>query len=122
MLSFLISSIFLSFLSLSLTGCQSIGDLTSQKPLNYDIEGNWVDAHGMISTFHSGMMTTYAPDTHEKLSEGNYLTSKENVHIQVRSLVRGAFSDIECKNDVKNAQLLCQSKETGVSFALKRAE
>lgn len=82
------------------------------------LEGRWVDANGIPSTFHNGIFETRSPDTYEKLSEGNYTFGGNNiVAIEVRSLVRGSVSHVNCA--LTDAKLYCTT-ENSTKFILTR--
>lgn len=84
------------------------------------IDGKWIDENGIISSFHNGVFETRAADTEEKLSEGtyNYLNA-QNIEIEIRSILRGTISRVNCTMSYEATQLLCTS-HTGVQFVLKR--
>lgn len=84
------------------------------------IDGKWVDENGIISSFHNGVFETRAADTEEKLSEGayNYLDA-QNIEIEIRSILRGTISRVNCTMSYDATQLLCTS-HTGAQFFLKR--
>ncbi|EJF83691.1 hypothetical protein [Bartonella rattimassiliensis] len=84
------------------------------------IDGKWIDENGIVSSFHNGVFETYAADTKEKLSEGvyNYLNA-QNIEIEIRSILRGTISRVNCAMSYDETQLLCTS-HTGTQFFLKR--
>ncbi|KAA6405120.1 hypothetical protein [Candidatus Tokpelaia sp.] len=82
------------------------------------LEGRWIDANGISSTFRKGVFETRSPDTNEKLSEGNYTFNGGNiVAIEVRSLVRGTVSHVNCS--LTKAKLYCTT-ENNTKFVLTR--
>jgi len=82
------------------------------------LEGRWVDANGISSTFRNGIFETRSPDTYEKLSEGNYTLNGSNiVAMEVRSLVRGTVSHVNCS--LAKAKLYCTT-ENNTRFVLSR--
>lgn len=85
---------------------------------NAALEGRWVDANGIPSTFSSGIFVTRSADTNEKLSEGNYtVDSNKLVTIEVRSLVRGTVSHVNCS--LNGDKLYC-TNENNMKFILSR--
>lgn len=83
------------------------------------IEGNWVDPNGIVSSFNGGSFETRAPDTNEKMAEGNYrYQSPQLVEIDMRSIVRGTTSKVNCAL-VSPSQLNCTSS-AGSRFSLNR--
>jgi len=83
------------------------------------IEGLWVDANGIHSSFHNGIFETRSADTNEKLAEGNYALRADNlVDIEMRSLVRGTVSRVTCSLATP-ASLMCTS-DSGSQFTLTR--
>ncbi|QEE08485.1 outer membrane lipoprotein precursor [Bartonella kosoyi] len=84
------------------------------------IDGKWVDENGIISSFHNGVFETRAADTEEKLSEGVYsYLNAQNIEIEIRSILRGTISRVNCTMSYDATQLLCTS-HTGAQFFLKR--
>jgi len=83
------------------------------------IEGRWVDASGITSSFRNGIFETRSADTYEKLAEGNYALRGDNsIEIEMRSLVRGTVSRVNC-SFANTSSLFCSS-ENGQKFALTR--
>ncbi|MBB6261512.1 hypothetical protein FHS77_002068 [Paenochrobactrum gallinarii] len=84
------------------------------------IDGNWVDANGITSSFNGGVFITRTTDTNEKLAEGSYrYQSPRLVEIEMRSLVRGTVSKVNCAL-VSQGQLNCTSS-AGAQFSLQRS-
>ncbi|WP_208434932.1 hypothetical protein [Bartonella phoceensis] len=84
------------------------------------IDGKWVDENGIISFFRNGVFETHAADTEEKLSEGTYnYVSAQNIEIEIRSILRGTVSKVECMISRDAMKLLCTS-HTGSQFSLNR--
>ncbi|EJF75480.1 hypothetical protein HWV54_04760 [Bartonella alsatica] len=84
------------------------------------IDGKWIDENGIISSFHNGAFETRAADTEEKLSEGTYnYVSTQHIEIEIRSILRGTISRVNCTISHNATQLLCTS-HTGTQFFLKR--
>ncbi|MFC0245870.1 outer membrane lipoprotein Omp10 [Falsochrobactrum ovis] len=83
------------------------------------INGNWVDANGIVSSFNNGFFETRTTDTNERLAEGNYRNiSPQLVEIDLRSIVRGTSSKVNCAL-VSPSQLNCTSS-AGSHFTLTR--
>lgn len=83
------------------------------------IEGQWVDANGITSSFHNGIFETRSADTNEKLAEGNYALRANNmIEMEMRSLVRGTVSHVNC-SFARGSSLFCTT-ENGAQFALTR--
>ncbi|WP_019222160.1 hypothetical protein [Bartonella rattaustraliani] len=84
------------------------------------IDGKWVDENGILSSFSEGVFETRAADTEEKLSEGTYnYISAQHVEIEIRSILRGTISKVNCTLSRGATQLFCTS-HTGIQFSLKR--
>ncbi|MET3560129.1 hypothetical protein ABID39_000820 [Bartonella japonica] len=84
------------------------------------IDGKWVDENGIISSFHEGVFETRAADTQEKLSEGTYnYVSAQQIEMEIRSILRGTISRVNCILSRQATQLFCTSY-TGTQFSLKR--
>ncbi|GAB1583027.1 outer membrane lipoprotein Omp10 [Phyllobacterium phragmitis] len=112
----------LAVVSTALAACQSAGPIGGNVPVvarGGGIEGNWVDANGITSSFNSGVFVTRTTDTNEKLAEGNYrYETPQLVAIDMRSLVRGTTSRVNCAV-VSPSQLNCTSS-AGSQFTLTR--
>lgn len=94
------------------------GNLPVQ-PANTGIDGDWLDANGITSSFNGGVFVTRTTDTNEKLAEGNYrYLSPRLVEIDMRSIVRGTTSKVNCAL-VTTSQLNCTTS-TGSQFSLTR--
>ncbi|WP_375610563.1 MULTISPECIES: hypothetical protein [unclassified Bartonella] len=108
----------LTITALLLSACNFSRYYNSNMPTG--IDGKWVDENGIISSFHNGVFETHAADTEEKLSEGayNYLNA-QNIEIEIRSILRGTISRVNCTMSYDSTQLLCTSP-TGAQFFLKR--
>ncbi|WP_455477250.1 hypothetical protein [Bartonella sp. B41] len=84
------------------------------------IDGEWVDENGIISSFRNGVFETRAADTKEKLSEGTYdYVGAQHVDIEIRSILRGTISKVNCVISNNTTQLFCTSR-SGSQFSLKR--
>ncbi|MBC2887518.1 hypothetical protein H7Q97_19250 [Ochrobactrum sp. CM-21-5] len=113
----------LAVLSLALAACETTGPVGGNVPVvsrtPAGIEGNWVDANGITSSFNGGIFETRTTDTNERLAEGNYrYLSPQLVEIDMRSIVRGTSSKVNCAL-VSPAQLNCTSS-AGSRFSLNR--
>lgn len=117
----LVSISCLFVLGFGLAGCFPLSPpMVSPQNIPQGIEGQWTDSNGITSSFRNGVFETRAPDTQEKLSEGNYvLHSPTMVSIEIRSHVSGTVSQANCAL-VNTARLLC-TKSDGGKFALNRA-
>lgn len=113
----------LLFVATALVACQSSGPIGGGSvpvaPANTGIDGKWVDANGIVSSFNGGVFETRATDTNERLAEGNYrYISQRLVEIDMRSIVRGTVSKVNCAL-VTQSQLNCTSS-AGAQFSLTR--
>ncbi|MFK4825546.1 outer membrane lipoprotein Omp10 [Paenochrobactrum sp. BZR 588] len=114
----------LAALGLSLAACETSGPNfggggIAPQVTPAGIDGNWVDANGITSSFNSGVFITRTTDTNEKLAEGSYrYQSPRLVEIEMRSLVRGTVSKVNCAMVSQN-QLNCTSS-AGAQFSLQR--
>ncbi|OCW08495.1 hypothetical protein ABT41_14890 [Brucella melitensis] len=91
----------LALMSLALAACETTGPGSGNAPIiahtPAGIEGSWVDPNGIASSFNGGIFETRTTDTNEKLAEGNYLyLSPQLVEINMRSIVRGTTSKVNC--------------------------
>ncbi|MCX2699113.1 MULTISPECIES: outer membrane lipoprotein Omp10 [Ochrobactrum] len=113
-----------AIVSLALAGCVATGPVgggnvpvVNRAPSG--IDGSWVDPNGIVSSFNGGIFETRATDTNEKLAEGNYrYQSPQLVEIDMRSIVRGTSSRVNCALVSQN-QLNCTSS-AGSRFSLTR--
>lgn len=107
-------------LSIALVGCQTGGPSGGPPVVQArGIEGQWVDPNGIVSSFTNGVFETRTSDTNEKLAEGTYrYQSGQLVAIDLRSLVRGTTSQVNCAL-VTQSQLNCTSS-AGAQFSLTR--
>jgi hypothetical protein len=95
------------------------GNNLPTRPANAGIDGAWMDANGISSSFNGGIFETRTTDTNEKLAEGNYrYMSPRLVEIDMRSIVRGTTSKVNCAL-VTQGQLNCTTS-TGAQFSLTR--
>ncbi|PYE87758.1 outer membrane lipoprotein Omp10 [Phyllobacterium leguminum] len=111
----------LALISVTLAACQSAGPIGNAPTVigTGGIEGNWVDPNGITSSFNSGVFVTRTTDTNEKLAEGSYrYETPQLVSIDMRSLVRGTTSRVNCAV-VSPSQLNCTSS-AGSQFTLTR--
>lgn len=113
-------------LAVSLAACTTYGpgdnnggSTLPTMPATSGIDGGWVDANGISSSFNGGLFETRTTDTNEKLAEGNYrYLSPRLVEIDLRSIVRGTTSKVNCALVTTN-QLNCTTS-TGAQFSLTR--
>lgn len=113
----------LAVLALALAACETTGPVGGNSPVASrgpaGIEGRWVDPNGISSSFNGGVFETRTTDTNERLAEGSYrYQSPQLVEIDMRSLVRGTTSKVNCALVSPN-QLNCTSS-TGSRFSLNR--
>jgi predicted small secreted protein len=113
----------LAVMSLVLAACETTGPVGGNVPTvsraPSGIEGSWVDPNGIVSSFNGGIFETRTTDTNERLAEGNYrYQSPQLVEIDMRSLVRGTSSKVNCALVSQN-QLNCTSS-AGSRFSLNR--
>jgi len=120
----------------SVASTRQTAPVTLPEPQIVSVDGEWTDSDGIsTSSFRNGIFETRSSDTFEKLSEGNYVMRSDNlVDIEMRSLVRGTVSRINCT--IRHAtvpiaqssqlsqgapQLMCTSQD-GTRFTLHRQE
>lgn len=83
------------------------------------VEGRWLDANGIQSTFNAGQFETRTTDTNTLLATGRYTqVNPQMVQIDMRSLVRQTNSTVNCSL-VSPTQLNCTSSAGG-QFSLNR--
>lgn len=113
----------LAVMAFSLSACnlsQNYGQRPSVQNIPTGIDGQWEDKNGIVSSFRNGIFETRSSDTKEKLSEGNYkFRNPQLVEIEMRSIVRGTVSRVNCAISNNSMQLLCTSS-TGSQFYLNR--
>lgn len=111
----------ITVLGLGLAGCQPINAPYNPYPQQHNsVEGQWADPRGVISSFYNGVFETRTSDTQEKLAEGNYvMRAPQMIEIEMRSLVRGTVSRVNCSLGNNSAQLFCTSQD-GNHFVLNR--
>ncbi|RCL03574.1 MAG: hypothetical protein JSC161_000330 [Candidatus Tokpelaia sp. JSC161] len=108
------------FISLIATACYQQSNITLSPDSLVEVEGEWLDGDGIISSFHSGLFETRSADTDEKLAEGNYGMDKSSpvIRIETRSLVRGTLSFVKCSL-INPSNMLC-TLENGRQFTLSK--
>ncbi len=91
-----------------------------QRPAPSPVDGQWIGANGIISTFQNGTFTTRTTDgTNVLLASGNYVQkSGRTFEISMTSLVRNTQSQVVCAL-VTPTQLNCTSATSG-QFTLTR--
>ena len=113
----------LTAMAFTLAACnlsQNYGQRPSVQNIPTGIDGQWVDKNGIVSSFRNGIFETRSSDTREKLSEGNYrFSNPQLVEIEMRSIVRGTVSRVNCAISNNSMQLLCTSS-SGSQFSLNR--
>ncbi len=107
-----------------LAACQAVSYAPSpslpqlQQPRD-QIEGNWVDPNGIVSSFQAGRFETRTSDTNSLLADGNYTYVNDRlVQIQLRSQLRQTTSTVNCAL-VTPSQLNCTSSDQS-QFSLTR--
>ncbi|EJF90437.1 hypothetical protein [Bartonella tamiae] len=111
---------FVSFLLAACSLSQNYGQNPVVQNVPQGIAGQWVDSNGIVSSFHNNVFETRAADTNEKLSEGNYIfRNPQLVEIEMRSIIRGTVSRVNCALSNNAMQLLCTTSN-GAQFALNR--
>ncbi|MBI0019791.1 hypothetical protein H3S90_01675 [Bartonella sp. W8097] len=117
------STLCLTAMAFALAACnlsQNYGQRPSVRNIPTGIDGQWVDKNGIVSSFRNGIFETRSSDTREKLSEGNYrFSNPQLVEIEMRSIVRGTVSRVNCAISNNSMQLLCTSS-SGSQFSLNR--
>lgn len=113
----------LTAMAFALSACnlsQNYGQRPSVQNIPTGIDGQWVDKNGIVSSFRNGIFETRSSDTKEKLSEGNYrFRNPQLVEIEMRSIVRGTVSRVNCAVSNSSMELLCTSSN-GSQFSLNR--
>ncbi len=107
-------------LVLTLAACQTeTYSYRAPPPRQDNIEGQWVDPNGIISSFYNGRFETRTTDSNSLLAEGNYRqVSQQTVEIELTSLLRNTTSRVNCAL-VTPSQLNCTSS-SGAQFSLAR--
>lgn len=109
-----------TLVGLVLAGCDTLRPNTSYPQQLSSVEGQWADPRGVVSSFYNGIFETRTSDTQEKLAEGNYVVrSPQLIEIEMRSLVRGTVSRVNCALARNSSQLFCTTQD-GSHFALNR--
>lgn len=113
----------LTVMAFALSACnlsQNYGQRPSVQNIPTGIDGQWVDKNGIVSSFKNGIFETRSSDTKEKLSEGNYrFRNPQLVEIEMRSIVRGTVSRVNCAVSNNSMELLCTASN-GSQFSLNR--
>ncbi|MDN5249637.1 hypothetical protein [Bartonella sp. TP] len=95
---------------------QNRGQLKIEDARKDVLMGEWQDKAGMLSTFSNGKFETRTPDTNEKLAEGNYNIEEDNsINIEVKSLVKGNVSKVNCNLRHFNNTLYCAPMDEALS-------
>lgn len=105
-------------------GCTTTGPGGSgtQTAARHPVEGEWVSTDGVaVSRFSSGIFTTSATDTGNKLAEGNYRVGEDKtISIQGTSLIRQTPIAFNCLLATPT-QLNCTNAQ-GQNFSLNRRQ
>ncbi|QND53964.1 hypothetical protein HB779_20255 [Phyllobacterium sp. 628] len=111
-------------MTLALAACQTgsnqdSGPVEVSRPVDA-VQGQWSDTSGFaFSNFNGGVFESRANDTKEKVAEGSYrFVSGNLIEINLRSLIRGTQSKINCSL-VNAGQLNC-TPSSGAQFTLTR--
>ena len=106
-------------LGLLLTGCMGGGGTSGRPTAPSGVEGAWLDANGILSTFDNGSFRTVTTDTGQTLSEGSYvMTGPSAVQITGTSLLRNTQLSVACSLISAN-QLNCTTA-AGQQYGLTR--
>lgn len=90
-----------------------------QQPQQTGVEGAWVDANGLVSTFSAGQFATRTTDTQVAMATGTYVTQPSGlVEINLFSNMTKTSSKVNCSL-IGSTQLNCTS-QTGTQFSLTR--
>ncbi|MBY8917703.1 hypothetical protein KUG85_17005 [Nitratireductor sp. L1-7-SE] len=109
--------------ALAVAGCQTgmPEPIVASAPAG--VEGNWIGAEGLVSSFNNGAFQTKATDTGEVIATGSYTEKAGNlVEINVQSRVR-APQLVNCLKATYQGNAVVQlncSSETGSQFVLRR--
>ncbi|HET7412345.1 MAG TPA: hypothetical protein VFJ18_06750 [Pararhizobium sp.] len=114
----------LAGLMLGLAGCNTVyapvEPIRPVQPQPAGIEGSWVDANGIVSSFSNGAFETRTTDTNSVLATGTYRYINNNmVQIALHSRLRNTDSTVNCAL-VNPTQLNCTSS-AGSQFSLFRS-
>ncbi|PTM94353.1 hypothetical protein [Mycoplana dimorpha] len=83
------------------------------------VEGSWVDANGLVSTFSAGQFATRTTDTNTTMATGTYITQPGGlIEISLYSNISKSASKANCSL-VTPRQLNCTSG-SGAQFTLNR--
>jgi hypothetical protein len=108
--------------AVALASCQSDRAPRELPPIRQQptgVEGAWVDANGLVSTFAAGQFETRTTDTQVKMATGTYLTQPSGlVEINLYSNISKTTSKVNCAM-IGSTQLNCTSA-TGTQFSLTR--
>jgi hypothetical protein len=105
-------------------GCSMGGGYRQPGPIavapQTGVEGSWIDQQGTgVNNFRGGRFQTFASDTSQKLSEGQYVVRPDGiVEISGMSLIRQSPVAFNCAV-TSPSQLNCTSS-TGQQFVLMR--
>ena len=106
----------------TLSACQSYDRAPRSAPVAQapqGVEGSWIDANGLVSTFSAGQFATKTTDTNTTMATGTYVTQPGGlVEISLYSNVSKTASKANCSL-VTPRQLNCTSG-SGAQFTLNR--
>lgn len=106
----------------TLAACQSSSRAPSSAPVAQapqGVEGSWIDANGLVSTFNAGQFATKTTDTNTTMATGTYVTQPGGlIEISLYSNISKTASKANCSL-VTSRQLNCTSG-SGAQFTLNR--
>lgn len=107
----------------TLAACQTSERANTYAPVAQQapqgVEGSWIDANGLVSTFSAGSFATRTTDTNTTMATGTYLTQPGGlIEISLFSNISKSASKANCSL-VTTRQLNCTSS-SGAQFTLNR--
>ncbi len=90
-----------------------------QQPQKTGVEGSWMDANGLMSTFNTGSFQTRTTDTNVVMASGTYVTQPSGlIEINLFSNISKTTSKVNCSL-IGTTQLNCTAA-SGTQFSLTR--
>ena len=106
----------------TLASCQSSERANTYAPAAQaprGVDGSWVDANGLVSTFNGGQFATRTTDTNTTMATGTYVQQSGGlIEISLFSNISKSASKANCSL-VNQRQLNCTSS-SGAQFTLNR--
>ncbi|MDF1633750.1 hypothetical protein [Mycoplana sp. MJR14] len=106
----------------ALASCQSSERANTYAPVAQapqGVDGSWVDANGLVSTFNGGQFATRTTDTNTTMATGTYVQQPGGlIEISLFSNISKSASKANCSL-VTPRQLNCTSS-SGAQFTLNR--